>query len=214
MHRRFAVFAALLAVAFAGATATSVLAQGATPVAQGEVVDPGECRVEPRSEESERRLAATSRPGGTPTGGTVAGSPTAFALPEGEPADQATVDGATATYREQIACLNAGDYRRVYALYTDNYFQRFLEQETLDDLAATPVPSEKSTRIAFLVARNVVALPDGRVGALADVASPAAGGTATTYAVVARVGGRWLIDEATLVEAPESGTPAAGRPAA
>ena len=44
----------------------------------------------------------------------------------GEDADEATVQAVTQTYRELVACLNAGEFLRVYALYTDDYLRRTL----------------------------------------------------------------------------------------
>ena len=211
MHRLSMLFGALLALALGGLTATATLAQGATPAA-GDVVHPAECPVHPRTPEFFQQLAATPGADQATPGGTVAGSPTAFAQPQGEPADQATVDAVTATYRELVACLNAGDYLRAYALYTDDYLRRNLNQEGIERLQATPVPIAESTRIGFGGLRDVVMLPDGRVGALATVTSPAAGGAVTTYTVFAQVGERWLIDEETAVDAPDTGTPAAFTP--
>ena len=45
---------------------------------------------------------------------------------EGEDADEATIQAVTQTYRELVACLNAGQFLRVYALYTDDYLRRTL----------------------------------------------------------------------------------------
>ena len=209
MHRLSALFTALLALALVGLATTPVFAQDATPAPGGEVVDPSECRVEPRPMEFFQQLAGTPGVGeATPTGA-MTGSPAAGQQPQGEPADEATIGTITATYRELIACLNGGDFLRAYALYTDDYLRRNLTQEGLQRLTATPVPVQESARVAFGGVRDAVMLPDGRVGAVVDVASPVAGGTSTTYTVFAQAGDRWLIDEETVVEAPAASTPAA-----
>ena len=200
MHRRPAFAAALLALALGGLVAAPVRAQQATP----EVVDPAQCQVQARPAEFFQQLAANATPQATPGGAT---NPTPPPV-EGQPADQATVDAVTATYRELVACLNAGDYLRAYALYTDGYLQRNFRPDSLAAIGATPVPVEESTRIAFAGVREVVMLPDGRVGALVDVTTPGASGVTTTNTVFARVGDRFLIDEETAADAPAA-TPAA-----
>jgi len=205
--RRFLVVPALgLAVAAGAAGGGSVVAQPATPV--GEMVAAGECTTEPRPAGFFEQLAAT--PGATPsTPVGQAGSPTPFAMPQGQPADQATVDAVTETERQVVACLNAGDYLRVYALYSDNYVRQNVPAETIGALPATPVPAPETTQLVLQAVREVVLLPDGRAAALIDLTGPQAGGAVTTtYAVFAQVDGRWLIDEETVVQAGAA-TPAA-----
>ena len=75
---------------------------------------------------------------------------------------------------------------------------------------ATPVATDASQQVVLRAVRNVIVLSDGRVGALVDIGGPA-GGRTTTFAVFARAGNQWLIDDGTVVEAG-GGTPAAGTP--
>lgn len=96
-------------------------AQAETPVGLPMTPDPSECRLEPRPpavfEEAIREAIASPIP--------VAPMPSpttpAIALPEGggRPADAETVAAVVATMREALACNNARDYPRAYALYTD-----------------------------------------------------------------------------------------------
>ena len=193
MHRHRALVAALLALALGGLVAAPIRAQQPSP----EVVDPSQCQVQPRPVEFFQQLAANAAPQATPGGAT---NPTPPPV-EGQPADQATVDAVTATYRELVACLNAGDYLRAYALYTDGYLQRNFKPDSLSSIGATPVPVPESTRIAFGGVQQVVILPDGRVGALVAVTGAAGGTPTTTNTVFARVGDRFLIDEETVADA-------------
>lgn len=74
----------------------------------------------------------------------MAASPTPFSAPEGEPAGEAETEAVRATAREIVACLNAGDYRRVYALYTDDYLTRNFTGETTAQAQAIAVPTDVS----------------------------------------------------------------------
>src|ERR671918_2604621 len=104
----------------------AVIAQNATPAA-GEVIDPAECQVEPRPiEEIERLVGIASEEADATPDAAQAGAM------EGEDADEATVQAVTQTYRELVACLNAGEFLRVYALYTDDYLRRTLADSGID----------------------------------------------------------------------------------
>jgi uncharacterized cupredoxin-like copper-binding protein len=179
-------------------------AQDATP-ATGEVIDPSQCEVEPRSVESIAQLIGTPTAEGDATPAVSAGD-----APTGEEADQATVDAVTATYRELVACLNAGDFLRVYALYTDAYLQRTLAGGGFDlaQLEATPVPSEEQQRTSLVAVSEVRQLDGDRVAARVGTTNPAVEGSIVVDAILVRSGDRWLIDDETVVEAPAEGTPA------
>jgi uncharacterized cupredoxin-like copper-binding protein len=180
-------------------------AQDATPAA-GEIVDPAQCQVEPRSAESLAQLA------GTPAADQGAATPAVSedGEPTGEEADQATVDAVTATYRELIACLNAGDFLRAYALYSDAYLQRTLAGGGFDlaQLEATPVPSEEQQRTSLVDVGEVRQLDGDRVAARVTTSNPSVDGNIVVDAILVRSGDRLLIDEETVVEAPVEGTPA------
>ena len=206
MHRYAVLCAALVALVLGGLAAEPAGGQGATPAA-GQVVDPSACRVEPRTAESLQQLAATPAAAQSTPGGTAA-SPTVFVMPEGQPADEATVAAITATYQELVACLNAGDYLRAYALYSDAYLRRNFGPEAIAAIAATPAPVEASRRVAFAGVREARVLQDGRVGAVVQVTGPDGGGGVAGFSVFARVGERWLVDEERVAEAGQ-GTPAA-----
>ncbi len=196
-------------------------AQEATPTAADLPVapDPALCQVEPRPLAFFEQYVGTpaAMPDATPNAtpiedgaAAVEGTVDAFVPPEGEPADPATVDALVATAVEIVACFNAGDLPRAFALYTDDLIASFaaadpLPQEDFDIMAATPVavPAEEHERV--LAVRDAVILPDGRAGAFVDFAF-AGGYLETQYVVLMQEGGRWLVDE-ILLFAPLEATP-------
>ena len=188
-------------------------AQDATPAAYPLAPDPADCRVEPRSLES---VAAVV---GTPVAGEPAApaSPTPFVRPQGEPADAATTEAVVATVHEVFACANAGDFLRIFALYTDDYLRVFLagtpiNEEVLAFFAATPMPlPEEELRIIIRI-EEVQILPDGRAGVVVVLDEPADPRTEEPdYVFLERVGDRWLVDgvveDGGMAATPPPGTP-------
>ena len=189
-----ALVIALVSLALLG-SAVSV-AQEATPAAGTFPItpDPAECQVEARPVEDFLAAAAGATPEATPAAETVA------EVPLGEAADTETVAGVTATVREILACFNAGAFPRALGLFSDNALRRFGQEDPLSEeelrgiLAATPeaVPAEQ--RSTLLALTDVMALEDGRVGALL-VTTDAFVGTDTVYLVFVQEDGRWLVDD-------------------
>jgi hypothetical protein len=171
-------------------------AQEATPA--GTVVPaPEECTVAPLTRDQLIAILATpAAPAPAPA------SPTPFVMPAGEPVDAATATAVQATIHEFIACLNARDYWRAYALYTDDFLRESLAGVTAADLTqeaydqlATPTPLAPEERAAIVEYREIVALPDGRVAVLVvgdDPTNPRPPAPALVYLI--EVEGRWLID--------------------
>lgn len=204
MRSSLTLAAVMLAFALGGRV--PVAAQEATPGTAGEAVDPGECRVGAPTVESLGQLLGTPAAPLEEATPEMAGSPGPFTRPQGPAADPATVEAITATYRELVACLNGGDLLRPFALYTEGYIRRNISPEQVQSFRATPVPQEP-VQVAFRGVREAVVLPDGRVGALIDLANPTTGEQTTLFAVLAQVGDRWLIDEETVIEVQAPGTP-------
>ncbi|HKG28781.1 MAG TPA: hypothetical protein VKB01_06585, partial [Thermomicrobiales bacterium] len=101
MVRHARLLAALTVLSMLLFAHPAVIAQDATP-APGEVIDPAECQLEPRSMEELQQLVGTASEGAEATlGAAQAGSM------QGEDADEATVQAVNQTYREVVACLNA-----------------------------------------------------------------------------------------------------------
>jgi hypothetical protein len=128
--------------------------------------------------------------------------PIGIELPPGEPADAATTAAVTATLRLFVACANAGDVARMYALVTDEFLRQSVGNQPLteavtDYLAATPTPRPPATRTTLVAVREVRLLPDGRVGALVDNRDPThpRGASLTTdFATFVEQDGRYLLD--------------------
>lgn len=135
------------------------------------------------------------------------GTPTPFAMPEGEMADEATVAAVSELYQQLIACLNAGDFLRAYALYTDDYLVRNLSEEAITRLQATPVPTDESTQSEFGGLLDARLLEDGRVAALVTIANPRSGDV-LIHALLREEDGRLRIDDEAVVESEVAATPA------
>jgi hypothetical protein len=170
-------------------------AQESTPIAGQDVPSPAECTVQPRSEDELRALfrevAATPLPESVDTSRAEA--------PTGEPADAQTVDEINATWRMFVACLNSGDQRRMFALYSDEMVRRQLvvdigfgvtEDALFDFLAATPSPLPPDQGAPLVPFTDVLVLSDGRVAAI----GPGDQGRSTVR-IFAKQGDHWVIDD-------------------
>jgi hypothetical protein len=203
MSRPFIVAAVALAIVALAPEVT--LAQAGTPTPDFVTPDPAECQVAPRSIESIAAALATPV-AGTPTMATPAGDVAA-----GQPVDAETVETVMTLAREATACGNAGDYRRVFALYTDNGLRVFAAdrgmaaEQIVGFLAATPValPAEAWQGVRI---RDVRVLADGRVTAFIDFLSPEVIGT--VFVALVRDGDRYFVDsEVALPSAAATPTP-------
>jgi hypothetical protein len=122
-----------------------------------------QCSVAPRSPEVITRLLsgpAIATPAAT-TGGET--------LPTGEPVNTATRQLMEETVRLWLACQNAGEQLRAWALFSDGYLYRLLSRQAGTTVAsletlATPAPAATATAILREI-RDERLLPDGRLGA-------------------------------------------------
>jgi hypothetical protein len=115
----------------------------------------------------------------------------------------------SATWRQFIACINAGDQARMFALFSDDMVRRQLvidiafgvtEDALFAFLAATPVPlPDASVPIESFTDARV--LPDGRVA----VVGPGELGRGDVRIFI-KNGDRWVIDD--WFDLTSSGTPA------
>jgi len=211
MHHLLAVVVALFAFAVVGAFGAG--AQDASSAASLDIPDPAECMVEPRSADELRALfreaAATPVAEAAPEG-----SPTPAVPPEGDPADAQTVAEINAAWREFIACINAGDLPRVFALLIDDKVRSDFgfdvasgdtEDQLIAYFTATPVPQPPDRAAPFFPLTDVRVLDDGRVA----VVAPGERGQGEVLIFV-KEGDRWLIDyqfDLTQGGTPEAGTP-------
>ena len=205
MSRNPASYLASLGLALTMVASPS-LAQDATPP-PGEVIPAAECQVEPRGiDEIEQILAAADE-------GEAAGTPEMAELGsmKGEPADDATAQAVTETYRQLVACLNAGDYLRIYALYSDDYLRRTLGErdEELETLLATPTPREEGGT-ALVGVRDVRTIDGDRVVARIETFDPSPGAITVADAVLVVEGDQYLIDAETVADVATESTPVPG----
>ena len=208
---RNSVVLLVLLIVVGASGSTGVFAQEATPspVTFPVTPDPALCRVAPRPIADFTRFLGAS---GTPAAESATpapSSPTTFVPPQGEPADPTTTAAVAATAVEIFACFNAGDFLRATALWTDAFLaQVFLNppptEQEIASIAATPVPRSPEEADQILALREVVVLPDGRVGSFLDLQFPE--GRETQYGILVREGDRYLLDDVPYVSSAE-GTP-------
>lgn len=178
---------ALISVGHAG-----TVAQGSTPTTAGE------CTVAPRS--AEDLLALWYNPSGTPV------VPQLDSLrvdeeadiPPGVPADAATIKAIDGVAREWVACSNAGDRLRRYALFTDELAQQEGLQSVPRDqaraLLANHSPLQPEQAYGIGPPRQVRVLSDGRVGAT-FVLTQQDFGAQHLFIIFERQNGDWRLDE-------------------
>ena len=131
----------------------------------------------------------------------IQASPTAIAIPEGEPVDDATASAARDTVTQLVACLNAGDNLRSLALYSDRFIQQAfagvnLTRAMYDAQAANLNPRLPGAEVLLYSFGEVVMLEDGRVYVIVvgdDLASP--GRSSGTAFYLIQKDERWYIDE-------------------
>lgn len=197
-----AAAASLLALSLHG----PVAAQNGTPAA-GEQASTSCDTVQPRDAAFFQQIPGT--PAAELAKTETTGTPIPFTMPEGNPADQATVDEIAALYQQLTDCLNKGDYLRAYALYTDQYLQKNLSAKAIESLASTPVPIEESRQSKFQSVLDARMLANGQIGALVSTTNPISG-QLIIYSVLEHVDGHLRINEETVVEAALPTSPVAG----
>src|SRR5262245_11835739 len=123
--RRFGRLFTLTLFALVAALPVAALAQDATPAGERDVPDPSECTVAPGTAEELRALYREVA--STPVSTTAsAASPTPFATPHGQPADDATVAAIVTATREIIACTNIYGFLGLMAVATDRHIRDIL----------------------------------------------------------------------------------------
>jgi hypothetical protein len=203
----------------AAMTAIPAVAQDASPAAGAGGTA---CTTEPRDvgELISFYFSPEGTPLATPTATTVKSE---AQLPQGEPVDPAVEEAVNATVTELIACFDAGQYARAFALMTDDMARQFgpdvsnPNEDTPEEvralleaqLAGTPVVDEPgmeqgaSTDVGR--GRDIRLLDDGRVGGVWTI-----GGDAV-FIVLEHQAGRWLIDD--VIDVPENDVATSGTPA-
>ena len=120
-------------------------------------------------------------------------------LPAGTPADAETLAAINATWREFIACINAGDQARMFALYSDDMVRRqfvvdiafgVTEEALFEFLAATPVPQTGEWAAVFVPLEDARVLSDQRVAVVQTYEE-----APDEVRIFVKEGDRWLVDE-------------------
>jgi hypothetical protein len=202
----------LFATALLSGSSSAVLAQeGATPAAQAtpatawDVPAPDECMIEPREAQLFQDGVGQSAPA-TPVPPPAIPA-AAFVVPDSDAVTPEIETAVTATVRESIACRNANQMLRAYALFTepmivslfggpatiDPEIRALIQQG--DELGSLP----KRQRVALLQLSEVGHRPDGRIGAI--ITTGTVDRIFQDYLVFAydSASGRWLIDEVVLL---------------
>jgi len=196
----------LLVVGLLALSAPAASAQGTPTATVLDVPAPEECQVAPRPFPLfpvgiGQRAAATPAP-------IVTAPEEPFAPPAGEAADAETVAAVTATVREAVACRNAGDYPRAWALLTqDMIVALFGGPATVDPEVRTavvegPRPVPRARRLAVVSVSDVIKLPDGRVGAVVDTRNARRAFRDYIVFELDLTTGRWLIDATEALPTP------------
>jgi len=187
-------------------------AQSASPATGATMPAVSDCRTAPRTDQFFRRL--TLAPAVAP--GTAEASPPPFAMPRGRLADPATATAIVATVEQIVACFNAGDFARLSALFTDDYWRREVDAlaEKADEfagaVAAPPAPVAPGSRERLIEVRQIEILADGRVGALVVFSNPKDTAPDPDFLYFVQTEGRWLVDEVVTgigIEAAAAATP-------
>ncbi|MGH2618650.1 MAG: hypothetical protein ACRDJC_25770, partial [Thermomicrobiales bacterium] len=178
---------------------SGVGAQEGTPTAGLDVPAAAECTVAPRSADELRTLFREVAATPLPTSLEREASPTPAVPPMGAPADEQTVAEITATWRQYIACLSAGDQPRMFAVLSDDMVRRqfvvdiafgVTEDALFAYLAATPIPLAPDQTVPIVSFEDVRVLGDGRVA----VVGPGDQGRGDVRIFV-KEGDRWLVDD-------------------
>ena len=216
--RRPSILAACVAAAASLLGGALAAAQDATPAVQPIVPAPNQCTVAPRDIAFFEQFVGTPAAASPAAAGTPVDAAT-FRMPEGEPAARAMRVGVLDTVRQVAACLNAGNFLALAALFTDDFWRRTAETEgplAAEDLASfatTPEPQPAGSQAAILAILDVRALPDGRAAVLVDYFDPfeEPPGPARFLLIMVEQDGRWLIDEEVVlgpIDPAQIGTPA------
>jgi hypothetical protein len=119
-------------------------------------------------------------------------------LPAGVPASPKDAAAMEAVIRQWLACQNAGEPLRAWALFSDGYLHRLLARQGTtsdEDLAALATPSPSRSEPAMLQSiTGERQLPDGRLGALVTISYPSVPMPKTFFFSFTQGSDRLLID--------------------
>src|SRR4051812_13422026 len=123
-------------------------------------------------------------------------------LPQGQPASAEDTAALDQLMAEFLACSNANDLPRLFALLTPNVAASFgpengetpdeVRQAFKDAIAGTPVPPDEGETSTGSITRSgdAVSLPDGRLGA-----SFTDENGQQVFVIATKIDDKWLVDE-------------------
>ena len=230
MRRLFVLVSVFALIVLGAGPVSSRAAAQADPMASPTTVDEGSqlrgippeaCQVAPRPSEEVYALLGLAE--GTEGAATPVVVRTPVPAPPWQAASEDTVQAATATIREWLACINADDNFRIAALMTDEALVRFFGGRLVADeaiegaranLAGTPVPRTEEQNVRLVAVSDVSLLDDGRVAALALIDEPVLPpeGQETLLVILVQVDNHLLIDDVVQFSVGSTGaaTPRAG----
>jgi hypothetical protein len=188
----------VLSLILTGVLQDGTLAQDA-PSQIGPIVPPASaCTVEPRTIDELQALFADVTPGDSMPVETTA------TLTLGKPADAHSSQQVTAVIHQAIACLNAGDFGRFFALLTDHGIvtifpwvaEMLATEESAAEVMALDPPADEYRQIILGIG-SISRLPNGSYSAVLVGLDPNAGEQPTAlYLIVVETEGVWRIDGA------------------
>jgi hypothetical protein len=149
------------------------------------------CEVAPRSHEEIAVLLAdpdVATPPATTAGQTI---------PTGVPVNAETAAAMEQIVRQWLACQNAGEPLRAWALFSDGYLYRLLSRQGMPDivdaaLATSGANANGRAQLAEIHGQRM--LPDGRYGATVTIAYPSVPMPKTFFFYFAEIEDRLVID--------------------
>lgn len=207
---RFPLPGALLALLALLLVMTAVLRTGAlaqdAPAQIGPIIPPASaCTVEPRTAAELVALFANATPADPMAAATTA------TITIGEPAGEESAQQVTALIYQAVACLNAGDFGRFFALLTDHAIitifpwiaeELSTEETAAQALAPNPLPTDMLTTILGI--GSITQLPGGAYSAVLVQLDPNAGDQPTALLLTTvEQDGVWFIDSAIDFNASE-----------
>jgi hypothetical protein len=138
-----------------------------------------------------------------------------------QPATAEQVAELQETMDQFIACYNAGDYARLFALFSDGYWQRevgdlparageFVRMiQTTSQTTSVRISDEKREGPTIVV--DARTLPDGRLAALVHYDVDQAPDDGIDLIVFTKIGDLWLIDEVVTDVGSDLATPQLGQ---
>ena len=219
------IFGHIMNTAGGGVLAAAMLTAAVPAVAQDASPTAGAsgaaCTVEPRDVEEiiGFYFGPEGTPLATPTATTVESE---SELPQGEPVDPAVEEAINATVNELIACFDAGQYARAFALMTDDMVRQFgpdvsnPDEDTPEEvralleaqLAGTPVADEPGMDQGASTdagrGRDIRLLDGGRVGGVWTIYGD------SIFIALEQQDDRWLVDE--IIDIAEDNATMSGTP--